>query len=484
MTRAVAVPGPAVGGEHHGHLDIGFSIGPVWLRVALLAAVLAVAGFAVLRGFLAEPDRRTTVAVVTAAGGAAALELLVSGGLALPERAVPLLLAALALPLYLALSRDPARAAVVGSARRLAPWVFWPAAVLAATRFGEAWLGRAERAQAATLLHTGVLLGLVAVAWFAVARPRRGGGVVVMRVGAGLLAAGLVAGVGQAVVSRPADPTPGLATTAGVEVGGRQVNVVVVPNLPGWNLVHVDVDGLAVGTDSASLALPGPAGWLAVRLSAGRTEVWVGDQRGAASFVTDTGSAGAAPEGLAGPDGPECASALLGRMLVTGSLTAVAGCPADTLTPPDAGELTGTVERLARHGATRVAVASDASPRGRAAAETVRAAAAARGMVVVEPGQAADPLVVVSGWTRAAVVLSGVVGDRLAAAETYLAPWLPAPLPGAAGVTTLGAGERDGESFRWYETALRAAYPTQPPSVAGFRSWLAGQGLLTSRGRA
>lgn len=445
MTRSVLATG------EHGHLDVGFSVGSLWLRVALLAAVLAVAGFVMMRGFLAEPDRRTTIAMVTAAGGAAALELLLSGGFALPEQAVPVLLAAIALPLYLALSRDPARAALVGRARRFAPWVFWFFAAIATVRFGQAWVAGADR----TLLHTGVLLGLVAVAWFVVARPRAG--VMVLRVGAGVLAVGLVAGVGQAMVSRPADPTPGVAVTTGVEVGDRRVNVVLVPNLPGWNLVHVDADGLSVGTSRLDLAPPGPSGWLAVRLPAGRGEIVVGDRGATGSFVTDTGSGGSAPAGLAGPDGPECANALLGRMLAIGSITGFA-CPADTLTPADARGLTTTVARLADRGASRVAVRSDGSPRSRAAVDAIREAATARGMTVVEPG--ADPLIVVTGTSTVR-----------SEAGVHLAPWL-ADLRSEAGIRA--------DLLRQYETAVRAAYPTVEPSVAGYRGWLTGRGLLVN----
>jgi hypothetical protein len=469
MTASLAASG------EHGHLDVGFSVGPLWLRVALLGAVLVVAGFALLRGFLGEPDRRTTVAVVTAAGVGAALELLLSGGLALPDQAVPLLLAAIAAPLYLALSSDPARAAAVGVARRFAPWVFWPAALLAAIRFTQAWSGGVDRAGFAPLLHAGVVLGLVAVAWFAVARPRRSTGVLVMRVSAGLLATCLIAGVGQAAVSRKADPAPGLAAGLTVDVGGRQVNVVVVPNLPGLNLVHVDVDGLMVGTDPAGTALPQPAGWHTVELPAGRVEVRVADERDSGSFVTDTGSSGAAPAGLAGPDGPECASALLGRMLATGALTSGATCPADTLTPGDADELTGIVDRLADGGAKSVVVVGDESPRGTAAADTVRTAATSRGMAVLGQGRAADPLVVVSGWARAAVLAqSGVIDRGAGGPAAYLAPWLPTPAPGTTAVPATGADDRDGAPFRRYATALRAAYPTQQPTAAGFRAWLGG----------
>ncbi|MFI7677468.1 DUF6239 family natural product biosynthesis protein [Actinophytocola sp. NPDC049390] len=194
----------AQGGGHDHVLTVGVSIGPLVLRIALLAAVPVVAGFALLRGFLAEPDRRALAAVIGFAGGAAVLELLLSGGLNLSQRLVPVLLGLLAVPLYLVLSRDPRFARAVGRARRFAPWVFWPAAAFAGEQFVLAWLAGAD--DTATALHTGVVLALVALAWFAVAAPRRAASTLGVRLGAALLAAALIAGAGQATVLRPAEP--------------------------------------------------------------------------------------------------------------------------------------------------------------------------------------------------------------------------------------------------------------------------------------
>lgn len=206
MPSALSVPGG------HGHLDLGVSIGPRVLWLALLTAVLVVAAFAMLRGFIGEPSRRTTVAVAGTAGGGATLELLVSGGLTVPEQVVPLLLAAAAVPIYLSLSRDARFAPAIGHARRLAPSVFWSVALLATVQFLPAWLGEPGRART---LHTGVLLGLVALAWFAVARTRGPVVTIGTRVGAALLANVLVIGVAQAAVERP----PETATVAVVAHG-------------------------------------------------------------------------------------------------------------------------------------------------------------------------------------------------------------------------------------------------------------------------
>lgn len=200
----------AQGGGHNHVLTVGVNIGPLVLRIALLVAIPVVAGFALLRGFLAEPDRRGIAAVVACAGGAVVLELMLSGGLNLPVRVVPLLLALLAASLYLALSRDPRYAPAVGWVRRCAPWVFWPLGILAAVQFARAWLG-GETARNETLLHTGVVLALVAVAWFAVSRPRRAGAGIGVQLGAVALALALIAGAGQAMVLRGAEPVPDAA---------------------------------------------------------------------------------------------------------------------------------------------------------------------------------------------------------------------------------------------------------------------------------
>ncbi|MGB3442453.1 MAG: DUF6239 family natural product biosynthesis protein [Actinophytocola sp.] len=203
-------------GGGHGHvLTVGVSIGPLVLRIALLAVIPVVAGYGLMRGFLTEPGRRGQAAVIGCAGGGAVLVLMLSGGLNLSERLVPLLLALLTVPLYLALSSDPRFAPAVHLARRFAPWVFWPAAALAADQFARAWLAGAGPVRTATLLHTGVVLALVAMAWFAVSRTRRRAGTVGVRLGAAVLGMVLMAGAAQAtVLLRAADPVPGVATVA------------------------------------------------------------------------------------------------------------------------------------------------------------------------------------------------------------------------------------------------------------------------------
>ena len=394
----------------------------------MLAAVPVVAGFALLRGFLAEPGRRTTVAVVATAGGATTLELLLSGGLNLS----------------------------VGLARRLAPWVFWPAGVLATVQLGTGWLGAVDPARAATLLHTGLVLGLVALAWFAVARPRGTGVTVTLRVGAALLAVGLVAGIAQAIVLRPVDPTPGL---------------------------HVGADGAAVGTGDGDLSPVRPrpgttGGWVAVQLPAGRSDLRVRYRDRLDSFTTDTGRSAAAPATLTGPDGAECASALLGRMLAVGPVTGDIACPSDTLDRGDGNALTETVAFLAGQGQRRIAVATDQSPRGRAAAATVRAAALDLGTEIVPPGRTACPLLVMSGWAAADAVLRRVADGELPYSAAYLAPWLFTEPLLAIDRQQHIAQQRispDDELFRRHRAELTRRFPAQLPSADGYRAWLSGR---------
>ncbi len=476
--------------QGHDHvLSVGVSIGPMVLRIALLAAVPAVAGFALLRGFLTEPGRRATVVVLATAAGAAVVELLLSGGLNLPVRVVPLLLAALAAPLFLILSKDARFASAVARVRRFAPWVFGAAAVLALTEFARSWLGPDSPAGTATGLHTGVVLALVALAWFAVARPRGRFVTAGVRVAAALLAVMLVAGAAQAVVLRGPESTPGTPATAEVAVGPAPVRVVVVPNAPGWNLVHVQgtdpaadtTFDLAVGTakdrPAAALARGGTTGgWVAVELPAGRGDLWVWNSGELGSVPVDTGAGPAvARPALRGDDGPECASALLGRSLAGTTGSPAGACPADALDDADAGALRGTVADLARRGIRDIRLVSDDSPRGKAAAGVVSAAATAHGVTVDRSG---GPLVVVSGWTVANAALRQAALGTLPTDSIYLAPWLAVgPLLDLAPSAHV-SGQPSRESGDRYRAALADRFPGEVPSTSGQRAWrAAGPGL-------
>lgn len=232
-------------GEHNHVLDIGVHMGPLVLRVVVLCAVPLVAGFALLRGFLPEPSRFTRSAVAITAAVAVFLELMLAGGWDLPTQVVPLLLGSLAASLYLVRARDP-RAEPF---RRLAPVVFGVTGALAAVEFARAWFWGGSSSAAAVLMHTGVVLALTSLTWFFVSRPG-----IATRVGAAVLAIVLLGSAAQAVVWRaPYPPPPGVATVHQAVVGSRTLDVLVVPNRPGWNLIHVPADNFSAGTDRDNL---------------------------------------------------------------------------------------------------------------------------------------------------------------------------------------------------------------------------------------
>jgi hypothetical protein len=188
LTIAALQPG-------HSHGSVGIVIGPLALHLLLLAAVTAVASFALLRAFLGPPDRRTAIGAWSAAAVVVVAELLLSGGLDVPQRVVPLVLAATAAPAYAVFSRDPRWAVVRGALRAWAPWPCAAAIVLAAVEFARAWLTAAGD-QRTTLLHTGVQLAAVALSWFVISDPRRRPAAFALRAAAAATAVLLVAGAG------------------------------------------------------------------------------------------------------------------------------------------------------------------------------------------------------------------------------------------------------------------------------------------------
>jgi hypothetical protein len=441
-------------GDAHDHVfDLGIGVGPVVLRVALLAAVPAVAGFALLRGFLPAPGRTVATGVVGAAGAVVVLELLLAGGLSLPVQTVPLVLGALAGALYAVRSTDARFARLRGLLGLAAPWVVCLAGAGAMVELGRGWA-----AGDAIRLHTGVVLAMVALAWFAVGEPRR-----VVRVGAAVVAVALIGGTATAAVLRDRDPVPGVAVAG--TVGGAAVTV--VPNLPGWNLVHMPAGAAEVGPAPDELVTtrvqPGATGtWAAVRLAPGPGSLWVRHRGTLGSVAVDTGGTGSAPAALLGRDGPECASALLGAMLATGA-PALPPCPTERLTDTDAAALREVVAAIAGAGHRTLTVVGDATPRGTAAVALVHRTAREAGLLVGPTG----PALVVAGWSGAATALRD-------GGHTYLAPWLlTAPLldAGPAHVARYAVGEQSNR----YQLALNRGYPGELPSASGYLAWLAGQ---------
>jgi hypothetical protein len=194
--------GPVAALLQHDHvLRVPVSIGPMIIRIGLLVAVPAVAGFAMLRGFLPDPTRRTVVWVAGLAAAGVLLELMLAGGLDLPAQAVPLLLAGLAAPIFLMLSGDPR----FGRVHRLAPWVFAPTGAFALVEFGRAVLGGGNPA----VLPTGIVLALMGLSWFALCAPGGRLATVAARIEAALLANAALAGSAYAIVlSLPPSTAP------------------------------------------------------------------------------------------------------------------------------------------------------------------------------------------------------------------------------------------------------------------------------------
>jgi hypothetical protein len=371
--------------------------------------------------------------------------------------------------------------------RRLAPWAAGAGMVVVATGLAGTWLDglRPDAVSAGSAFGRVVLLKSMLVAAAVVAGAavlRRRAARRASRVGLAALGAAAVAGTALAVLPvPPAPPVAGVPLLRTVLLGGEAVPVAVVPQRPGTNLVHVGPHGthmLAVGTDPGHLvpvtARRGTAGgWAVVTLPPGRSRLWVGHGGTAAALRVDTGAtASPVAAALAGPDGPECASAVLGALLA-GSAAPPASCPADRLSPGDAGALRETVAFLAARRARTLGVVADASPRGRAAEAVVRAAAAAHG-VAVTAGPSAVRLVV-AGWDRADAALRRLVTGTAPTGGMYLAPWLATG--GLLGYSSGAVVALRFDPYGWpaqqYTAALEAAVPGAAPSASGFAAWRA-----------
>ncbi|CAL9537545.1 hypothetical protein SUDANB95_04126 [Actinosynnema sp. ALI-1.44] len=297
------------------------------------------------------------------------------------------------------------------------------------------------------------------------------------------LAASLAVATGALLVSVTRAEDSGLFPDAGtprlgaLALAGKQVPVLVVPNRPGFNLVAVGAPDAGAGTDRDRLIAgerrPGSAHtWVAVDLPAGPSKLWVSAGGATGALDVDTGS-DAAPTraALRGPDGPECASAVVGALLANGD--AADACPSDGLSEADAEALRTTVDFLAGRGERGLALVSDESPRGVAAAGEVRSAAQRAGLTVTAPDGTNRPLVVVAGWAGAEAVVRDVDTGAVVAQSTYLAPWLlsSALLRRASGQQIpLRYPPRDPAAGD-YLAALAARVPGEAPSAAGYLAW-------------
>ncbi|MFI0366578.1 hypothetical protein ACH35V_01790 [Actinomadura sp. 1N219] len=323
-----------------------------------------------------------------------------------------------------------------------------------------------------------VLFGGAAVVMAVWRVPHRLGGLV--RTQPVSLAAVVMAGSALTAIPLPGASAPGAPVLADVSLGDARVPVLVAPNRPGWNLVHIGTDGASAGTDRSALS-PGTTepgtrhSWARVWLTSGQNRVWIRHRGDTAGLPLDTGS-GRGGADLRGADGPECASLALGRA-IAGRSTRLESCPADRLTAADADALRNIVGFIAGRGVKDIGLISDLSPRGVQAAATVRAEAARRRLDVAPPGRR-RPLIVVSGWARADRAVRDVGAGRLTAQGTYLAPWLlnARLLESPAGQLLPLEFDPAHARGRAYVAAQEARFPGEPATAAGFYGWSGGPG--------
>ncbi|KAA5831086.1 hypothetical protein ABT337_20435 [Saccharopolyspora hirsuta] len=276
----------------------------------------------------------------------------------------------------------------------------------------------------------------------------------------------------------PADlPVPGVPRA----VSAAGTSVLVSPHRPGRNLVHFpESAGLDVVVETAAgiaraVPRPGSSGtWAEIDLPAGRSDLVV--RRGAEedSVEVDAGQLPPLPD-AAGPDGTECASAALGDF-AAGAPEVLDRCPSAELSDEDSDALRQLIGYLAEFPVPAIDVVGDDSPRGRAAAELVTAEARQRGIPVRDDRDGA--LVVVSGWTRAAEALDEANRGQSYLYGVQLAPWLlhgPVVNKVAGASIPLRFDPRDQRSLT-YGMTLAARFGGEPPSLAGFRRWLAARG--------
>ncbi|MEU3610444.1 hypothetical protein AB0E83_34160 [Streptomyces sp. NPDC035033] len=330
---------------------------------------------------------------------------------------------------------------------------------------------------------------------------------------AGAVLAGTAAATPPRQTAARPDLPSGTPVLTSLTVGGKPVPVLVVPGRPGTNLVATSAADGAAGpaADRLTRGRPRPGStltWALVDLPPGRSTLWVSAGGATAGLPVDTstptaGRGAPTPSAtVSGPDGPECAHHALGRALAadtdTGRADAEAGahhaghpapaaplpteplttCPADALAPADAAALRTTVDHLADRGHRALALTADSSPRGRAAAAEIRAAAARAGLTVTAPGARSLPLVVATGWAGADSAVRAVASGRTRAEGTYLAPWLlTAPLltPSAGQILPLRYAPRAPEA-EGYLARLGARLPGETPTGAAYTAWRAARG--------
>ncbi|MCW2601533.1 MAG: hypothetical protein JWM02_3362 [Frankiales bacterium] len=261
---------------------------------------------------------------------------------------------------------------------------------------------------------------------------------------------------GSALTLLPSPPKVGvpLVSAAG------PLQVTVVPQRPGLNLVHVYTDVPLLIDGQRTTTYPGASGqWARITLPAGRSEVRVGNR----TLLVDAGHSTAGPV----PDGPECASAFLGASLAHRALRS---CPSSALSVQDRHALETLTGWLKARGVMHVQVLGDSTPRSKQAASALTG----------KGGTGTVGAVLLTGsWDTAARQLAALSGRAVPRDGVYLAPWLlSAPLLSSYSTTApLLALPFDphGSAARRYLVRLPAG---ETPTGSGYAAFTSAQAAV------
>ncbi|QFZ20742.1 DUF6239 family natural product biosynthesis protein [Saccharothrix syringae] len=400
----------------HDHAAVGLPLGFTLLRLLLLGSVTAVAAWALVRPFVpAAPGLPARRAVTGAAALGGIAVLLAARASWMPGPAAVALIALLVLP-SVPRGRHPVLGRCVAAG-----------AVLVTAAAG-AWFAGPP----SSVAYVALMAAFTGLAWLALCPPAAD-----VRLAGAALGLVLLTGLGHVTIAGRLDaPAAGDPLLTRVALRGGPVDVLVVPHMPGWNLVHTGEADLRVGNAPTALVparrLPAASGrWALVWLPRGRGDLWLDRAGERTTVVVDTGDGAWTGPDVRGPEGPDYASAVLAARL-TGARGDV---PWPELTDADAAALRAEVAAMGGP----FAIAS--APTGRAAqAERVVRDEAARLGVEILP--AADET----------LVLAGEVGDGRPA------PWLAPP----------DLSTPDG---RRYARALADAFPGERPTASGLAAW-------------
>ncbi|ASO20955.1 hypothetical protein AHOG_16645 [Actinoalloteichus hoggarensis] len=465
LLAADSAPQAAVVGGH-GHGGSPTPAGALGLTLALLTTTIVAAAAGLLRP-ASRLDRRGTTALATTAALGGILSLLFTDASWIPDPMAFLLLVCLGAPVSLAFSRTrPGLSGLTMTALVLTTSV-------------------AVGAQAAGLLavveppdavaDTAVLAAFAAVTWLMVCTPTGRRSALVVRVSGIVASVALLAGTAQVIVLGRLDvPVTGQPLLVSAPVGGRAVDLLIVPHRPGPNLVHVGAADVSVGTSPSTMvpatARPGaPGGWALIELAEGRDRLRVEVEGRVGTVSVDPGEEPWDGPDPRDPDAPEYASAVLGQALIDPRVAVPR--PSAELTADDAAELGSLMRSLA--GRT-IEIVGDDSPRSAQATRVLRNQAARHGVTVRdEPTESVTDVVVVAGWTGAAAARRSA--SRAAEPRSlHLAPWLVTS-------TLLSTTEveqtfplrhaPDDPAVRRHLLALPADFRAAAPTAVAFDTW-------------